>query len=188
MRALLEKNGYINGFDGEMKEALEINLTKFGQFRNENDGGRATRANIPFMDPPLPPIYIPIQNLTNELQETINVVRSKYYEEPEEAKSILRQLTQPYLNVMSNLPGGVHNCGEKTLIDMVKKLELNPSQSVLLECGSGAPILGLQASIFAKQTICIDIDDVMKTVYSIIETMTDDSSFIKTIHLIAGFY
>lgn len=185
LKTFLQKNDYIDCFDEEMKAAFETNQTKFGEYRIENDGGRSTRANIPFMDPPSPPIYLPIQRLSNELQEKINFVRS--LEDVEEAKPIIRELVQPYRDVMSNLPGGVHNCGEKTVIEMVKKLSLNPSQSVLLECGSGAPILGLETSIFTKQTICIDIDDVMKTVYSIIETMNDKSSFIKTIHLIAGY-
>ena len=169
--------------DEETREVIKVHQTKFGRFRIETDGGMTTRANIPFMDPPPPPAYLPLQTLSVEIQEMVNVVRA--FNEPE-AISAMRRLVQPYIDVMSNLPGGVHNCGEKTLVELVKKLQLDPLESVLFECGSGAPLLGLQASLFTKQTICIDLDDVMKTVYSIIDTMTDKTSLIKTIHLISG--
>lgn len=186
LQNFLTKHGYVECYDEEMKGTFEANLTTFGEFRKEDDGGRTTRANIPFMEPPSPPKYIRPENLSNEIQDHINIVLSKYQNEEEEAKSILRQLIQPFLEVMSNLPGGVHNCGEKTLLAMVKKLELDPLKSVLLECGSGAPLLGLQASIFTKHTICLDLHEVMQTVYSIMENMSEDSSFMQTIHMIAG--
>lgn len=188
LKIFFDQHELANCFDEEMVKVFEVNQTKFGAFRFEEDGGRITRANIPFMNPPSAPTYIPRSNLPIALQEDINSIVSEYHLKPEDAKATLRNLIHPYLLVMSNLPGGVHNCGEKTLIEMVKKLELDPSHSVLLECGSGAPILGLQASIFTKQTICIDLDDVMKTVYSILENMGEDSSsFMNTIHMIAGF-
>lgn len=187
LRTFLSKNGYVDCYDEEMKTAFEVNLTTLGEFRTEDDGGRTTRANIPFMEPSAPPAYIPRETLCKELQDEFNLVLLKYKEKEgeEEVKSILRRLIQPYQQVMSNLPGGVHNCGEKTLLAMVKNLELDPLKSVLLECGSGAPLLGLQASVFTKRTICLDLFDVMQTVYSIIGNMKN-SSFMQTIHLIAG--
>jgi hypothetical protein len=88
---------------------------------------------------------------------------------------------------MSNLPGGVHNCGEETIYQMISKIQPDPEKSILLECGSGAPVFGLQASIFFKETICLDLPDIMNTVYSIINAMSEEETkLIKTIHLLAG--
>lgn len=104
------------------------------------------------------------------------------------AQSSLKILMNPYLSTMSNLVGPVHSITEKTINQLVNKLNLSAEKSVLLECGCGAPFLGLQASIFVNATICLDLPCVMKTIYWILSFLKpDDRKFAQTIHFIACF-
>lgn len=172
-----------------------------GNFRFEESvksGGRTTRSNAAFFDEPVRPSMITrlalneekrnhIQNILRSFEESLKKTGPKL-ELNSIALSSLKNLMQPYYFTMSNIAGGVHSCSQETLFHFLKKMKLNPKTSVLLECGSGAPLFGLAASIFTKVTICIDLPSVMKTIFWILSFMSqEDSLFARTIHYIPGF-
>lgn len=120
------------------------------------------------------------------LQHIYNV-REKLFKEEKEPAS-LKILMHPYRSTMKDLVGPVHSCTENSISEVITKLGLDPTKSVLFECGCGAPFLGLQASIFALATICLDLPCVMKAIHWILSFLKEkDSCFARTIHWISGF-
>lgn len=186
LKKFLRDRGKLNYRRGELED-MEIMKAKNGNFQRRltKDGGRATRANMPFLDPPERPTYIDPHTVTSsEIQFIRQYVGES--QKKNEIKAALKQIAAPYEENMSNLPGGVHNAGEETVYQMVNKLEFNPNTTVLLELGSGAPILGVQASVLTKRTICVDVPTVMETVFMIISLMKEEEkSLINTIHLVS---
>ena len=188
----LQDNGRISPDKAEL--AFTKNLqTKLGNFQltqSLTDGGITTRANIPFLDQPEAPKFGYRDDLPDMIKKDICFIQKHlitHSDQSEAAKSKLKRMILPYMAVMSNLPGGVHNCGEATVCHMVSKLQFDPEKSILLECGSGAPVFGLQASLFTKETICLDLPEVMNTVYSIIAAMSHEETLLmNTIHLVSG--
>lgn len=173
------------------KQLREIHLL-MGDYRYTptNDGGVTTRANIPFLPPPPQPQFVNRETL-HELMNIISLIQDSFRDGRLEGQALdeFHLLMHPIVTLMSNLPGGVHNCSVETIFKMVEKLKFNSKRTVLLELGSGAPIFGLGASIFTKRTLCVDLPDVMKTVHTIISCMKDeDSLFVKTIHLVSGHH
>ncbi len=169
--------------------------TKLGNYNHlavGEDGGLITRANMPFLDIPVPPKYSGRSDLKDSLIKTkIELVQSKFDFDQgilsEDGREAFRQLLQPFMKTMSNIAGPVHNINNSTLFQVVKNLKLDPQRSILLECGSGAPIFGIGASFFTKETICLDLPSVMHEVYSIISWMSvKDAALATTIHLVAG--
>lgn len=185
LHKFLENHGKVGGLDQDAKTAISTLKTRLGRLSRENNSGLVSRlrANMPFLEPPQPPDHIPRSNLSDSLQEQIRQIQ---HSTGDRRSKLLNELVQPYGN-LCDLPGGVHNCGVKTVMSMIDKLQLNPTKSILLECGSGAPILGLQASLFTKQTICLDLPTVMDIVFSTIHDMKkEEAALMKTIHLVAG--
>jgi len=169
--------------------------TLLGDYNEKNvkiDGGVTTRAHIPFLRPPEPPKFCSRSNLVHARKEQLVFIQNELRPNvglSKNGKKMLNEIMAPFFTMMSNLPGGVHNCGTETMVQIVERLNLDPSSSVLLECGSGAPLLGLQSSIWTKQTICVDLPAVMNIVYSVISCMSPiDSMLIKTLHLVSGIY
>lgn len=189
-----------------LKDATDIDnfhralRTKLGKFRADNsieDGGRETRANAPFFDDPTEPTFKPRSSLPAFFQEQFKVIQesllefrqsnSEKFTPPGNVMTALKVLMQPYQKTMSNLIGGVHNCTEETMFQAISKLNFDPLTTVHLELGSGAPLFGLESSIFTKKTICLDLPAVMKTVFWILSFLsTDDKLFSQTIHMVSG--
>lgn len=70
---------------------------------------------------------------------------------------------------------------------MAKSLDFNPEKTVWLELGSGAMIFGLQASLFTKETICVDFPRVMYPIFENLALKTEEEqALLRTIHMIAG--
>jgi len=177
-------------------------FTKLGNFKGtsiETDGGMITRGNSPFLNDPNPPSFVLRENLSTSLDlmskiQLIQASLTTFRKNPREKfklsqteSTALKIIMTPYVKTMSNLIGGVHNSTTDTMLTLVNLLNFDPSKTVLLECGSGAPIFGLEASIFTKRTICLDLPSVMKTVYWILSFMSpDDKLFAQTINLISG--
>ncbi len=169
---------------------LIIGIGKFhwkGTAEATTDGGRSTRSNAAFFGEPPLPIFA--NSLVAEMKQHIVNVREYINDQKlgSLAQSSLKILMNPYLSTMSNLIGPVHSITENTINKLVNKLDLS-DKSVLLECGSGAPFLGLQASIFVNATICLDLPCVMKTIFWILSFLkAEDRKFAQTIHYIACF-
>lgn len=67
---------------------------------------------------------------------------------------------------------------------MVNTLGLRHDESIWIDYGSGSPVFGLMVSIFTKYTICLDIPEVMSTVYAILNLMVKPVDAHK--HLMSG--
>lgn len=173
------------------------------QLLHRGDGGIITRGNSPFLDDPEPPNFVLRENLpaSSSLTSKVTLIQSALktfrrkesntdnkFKLPPEESTALKLLMNPYVKTMSNLVGGVHSCTTDTMLNLVNLLDFDPQKTVLLECGSGAPFLGLSASIFAKQTICLDLPAVLKTIFWILSFMSpEDKQFAETIHFVPGF-
>ena len=102
---------------------------------------------------------------------------------------MLGTLVQPYTKVMSDLPGGTHNCSTSTVLNMSEAMEMSPMTTVWGDFGSGAPILAIQGGVFAKQTLCLDLPSVMKMVQMILYFMNNESKgLINQIYLESGYH
>lgn len=184
-------------------DCLRAQLGDFRVALSHEDGGIITRNNAPFFnDPPVPiftsreklppssPLIGKIELLQRRLQSFRDSSKddadAKFKLYPVE-NTALKMLMIPYEKTMSNLVGGVHSCTTDTALTMVNLLKFNPKKTVLLECGCGAPFLGLSASIFARKTICIDVPSVMKTIFLILSFMSnEDKLFAQTIQWVPG--
>ena len=93
----------------------------------------------------------------------------------EGAKS-LNKLMHPLRKKLDDIPGGTQNCTAGTAFLTVKALELNHLNSVVMECGSGAPLFALPLSFFTKRTICVDRPMVMDQVLRIISRLSGTDS------------
>ncbi len=177
-------------------------MTKLGNFsfrESQTDGGTTTRANAAFFDDPEEPnflditylphqIKIQIQNAREELANYHQKNSSTKFELSEPTRIALKKLLLPYSKTMSNIVGGVHNANDDSVLQLVSKLNFDPNETVLLECGCGAPLFAYQASIFTKQTICLDLPCVMKTVFYILSYLCpDDRKFAETLYYVSGF-
>lgn len=181
-------------FGESLMDHVLISNRLIGKFRastSSENGGIATRSNAPFLDDPEKPKFLPRSSLNGELTSHLRNITDSYKKDKGDlsqiAQTSLKVLMQPYFQTMSNLVGGVHNCNQETMLQMIKKLDLNSESSVLLELGSGAPLFGLQASIFTKVTICVDLPCVMKTIFLILSFLSaKDQAFARTIHYVPG--
>lgn len=181
----LQENGILKP-DVQYVETLQAKNGDYRRTGKINDRGMDTRSHMPFLDPPKPPTYI--GQLPQSFQEKIELLRDQFNNnEKEKVKDGLRDLAEPYLSFLENIPGGVHNANEESVYTMAKSLDFNPDTTVWLELGAGAMIFGMQASVFTKETICIDFPDVMYTIFENLAIMTEEKQvFLRTIHMIAG--
>jgi len=66
---------------------------------------------------------------------------------------------------------------------------MNCLNTIWADFGSGAPIFGLQASVFTKETICLDLPEVMDQVLRILQdSIPDDVAnqhLTSAIHLVS---
>lgn len=72
------------------------------------------------------------------------------------------------------LTGGVHSSTPTTLLSIAKITNMDPTRTIWVDIGCGAPILSLQGSFFNLETYCIDYPSVIDEVLNLIELMPSD--------------
>jgi hypothetical protein len=99
----------------------------------------------------------------------------------------LERLVEDYRRTMSDLPGGVHSSTTQTVVAMVEKLRMSPTESCWIDIGSGPPLMALQGSLFNKLTLALDLPPVMRSVFQILQLMPPEQRVLaNSIFLIEG--
>jgi hypothetical protein len=172
---------------------------------------RYTRLSAPFMEPPRPHKQFPRGELQLD-DATINLIKNIqialksndpsnslaqvyhsiiiYLYSSDSLSQDLEKLGRRYLNSTLDLVTGfVHCCTTTTTIQVARKLNLDPDESIVMDCGSGLPVLGIQLSALSKETICIDLKIVMTQIFRILETMIPTDHLLQDpisgIHLVS---
>jgi hypothetical protein len=159
-----------------------------------------TRSNAPFQPLPAPHQKREVhlnQNVTNLIQE----IREDITDQSKDRSTCqvlcliisfshcpqkLESLVANNQKVLGDLPGGVHNCTPSTVLAMVRNLEMDPRTTIFGDFGCGAPIFGMQASIFSKEALCLDLVPVMNQILRIMNFMAWENDIIQTLHLVGA--
>lgn len=142
--------------------------------------GVDTRSMAPFF----------IKNLTHEfepnwLQHVEEKTRALVVDSKNGDWNAIDILVRPFeTSEMNNLVGPVHAVTTGTTKKFVEAVDLGPN-SVLMECGCGAPFFALQTSCIAKLVIAFDLESVIQPALKILNEMDSDLKWLaRSIHLL----
>lgn len=165
--------------------------TKFGNSKHSEGTTdlRVLRAEMPFLDPPSPPIYR--SNLPEEVIRDIEFVNESLtgHRLSKQGSECLSRLVDPSLEDFAKLyvAGGTQSVTKGTALKVIEALKITPKKSVLLECGSGAPALALILSLWTKVTICVDRPMVMDEIFKRMALMSPELMIMpSTLHYVSA--
>jgi hypothetical protein len=155
------------------------------------DNKRFTRLNAPFLAPPPTHVHLAHLNLSDKILKMLEDIWNAFV--LLDKATMLQEsekLVRPYLATpLKDLYGFVHSCSTSTFVDFAIKTNMDRSSTIVGDFGSGSPILGIQLSVLAKATVCVDLQIVMRQIFQILELIIREDQkkkdLLSGIHLVS---